>query len=506
LETQRTSDASSTGENGSVARIQGLIGIIAIGLGNITTIITSLDQIGQFISRKLGPELLFRLNEFLLYGAMVLMLVGYGSLTYWLYENFIRNHSKLIKIGFFIAAIFAVGSTLYASYLSLFKKIDVLPMIQAQAISHTQTILNQQVNVDTDDGGFKFSRAGASTDTQAWTTAQCLTALLQQDRGTVTEQAQSIRRAFDYLERSRLAPNGGWGYVKGVNWAVTEIAAWVALAYLYSLEDKNVGLIWKAEELPDARARTHATLNILIDRQYSNGGWSAIEKTSELRYVRTYSTVMAVWALAKAERNKAIASGNETRYRTAVATGANWLLGTYSHNAESNFSGWWPNHSVSPLVGEFPGLTAQVLFVLSETKALHPFIGTDSKFRESIVTFLKFAIEGNNNLERLTKRQIHFVERAHDTNRYLAGRSEAVEQSTFLWYPWTIALLTSLQNDPVLRAYQLEQLKDLTNTLLSRTEEASRFVRNDEAMYPTAELLFAEGYYISKNPPAVTRK
>jgi hypothetical protein len=170
------------------------------------------------------------------------------------------------------------------------------------------------------------------------------------------------------------------------------------------------------------------------------------------------------------------------------------------------FSGWWPNPSAKKLADEYPGLTAQSLFVLHEAKASHPFIGADPRYKEAIETFVKISLEGNDRFEPLIKRQVRFNEKAHDSDRYLEGRTETAEQSTFLWYPWAIIMASALQLDPVLQEHQRAQIRDLLSILLRRAEEGYKFVRNDEVIYPTAEMLFAQGYYFSKKGAAPAKK
>ena len=49
----------------------------------------------------------------------------------------------------------------------------------------------------------------------------------------------------------------------------------------------------------------------------------------------------------------------------------------------------------------------------------------------------------------------------------------------------------------LLPEYQQDRLQALLVKLLERTGEENRFARNDEAIYPTVEVLLTEGYYFS---------
>jgi hypothetical protein len=491
----------------SRAKLEGFIGIIAVGVGNIAGIVTHVDQIREFVSKTLGPVWLYRLHNYFVYGASLLLLIGYASLTYWLYINFVSRRSRALQGLFFICAFFTVGSTVFGSYEFLFKEVNAAPTVRKQISSYIQTILSQEVETGESDGGFRFSQAGISNDEQAWTTAQCLTALLYQEPASISDAGPAIRRAFEYLERSRLRESGeGWGYMKGIKWGVTEIDAWIALAYISSLHADYATLIWKKEELAEVLAKTHSVLDLLLKRQHDDGGWSVIEKTSNQRHLRTYSTIMAVWALTEAEKNGDILAGHENVYSAAVTRGAKWLFETYTTSDALGFSGWWPNPSARSLQQEYPGLTAQTLFVLYEVKRSHSFVSSDPRYKNAIDVFVKLSLEGNDNIEPLATRQLRSNEQAPDSDRYLEARSETAEQSTFLWYPWTLAMAVALERDPTLQGNEHEQLQKLLSVLLRRVDEEDNFVRKNEVIYPTAEGLFAEGYFLSKSGLTLAEK
>jgi hypothetical protein len=234
-----------------------------------------------------------------------------------------------------------------------------------------------------------------------------------------------------------------------------------------------------------------------VKRQHDDGGWAPIEKTSNPKHERTYSTIMALWALAEAAQNGNVSKGHEAEYRAALTLGAKWILSLYTTGI-GGFSGWWPNPSARNPVGAYPALEAQALFILSKAKLSAPFIGADPRFRTAVKTLISFAFDGTATLEPLTKRKIGDNEQAKDSDRYLEARSETAEQSTFLWYPWTIAMAASLEHDALLMEYQHQRLRYLLSRLLERADEENSFVRNDEVIYPTAELLFTEGYYFSR--------
>jgi hypothetical protein len=504
-DTSKTDTPKANEPPNSIAKLQGFVGIIAITIGNVAAIVTHVEEIRKFVSKMMGTEWVYRFHDYIVVGASALLLFGYASLTYWLYWNFIVGRRALFRAVFFVSAIIAVGSTVLGTYWFLFRVVNVEPLIRVELVKDVQIILSQQVSGGEDDGGFRFSQSGISTEVQVWTTAQCLTSLLQQDASVIKAAGPALRRAFDYIERSRLKSEGaGWSYVKSMNFGVTEIDAWVALAYLYSLRADNAAIIWKPNEHRTVISQANAALDAIIARQHDDGGWSVIERTSNPRHIRTYSTIMALWALSEAEQNGEVIAGHETQYGEAVKLGAKWALGSFT--TASGFSGWWPNPSNKNPVGEYPGLTAQTLFVLSKAKISHSFIGADPRFKEAVDAFISLALDGNDNGRPLTLRKLAPNETAHDSDRYLEGRPETCEQSTFLWYPWTIAAAIALENDPLLRDYQQGQLRKISSELLARIEDVNNFVRNDSAIYPTAEVLLTTGYSLPPDRPSLSNK
>jgi hypothetical protein len=485
---------------GSTAKFQALIGIVAITLANVAGFISNVDKIREFVLKILGTEWAYHFHTLIVYCGSALLLIGYGALTYWIYWNFVVRRTLLIKVGFYVAAFVAVGTMVFGSYEFLFKPVDFVSLIKKQTSEYVQTILSQQTGSGEYTGGFRFSQGEMSNDTQAWTTAQCLVGLLQQNSTALNDTTRAqIRKAFEFIEHMRLkSPDNGWGYQAGFNWGVTEIDAWVALAYIYSLRGNNAATIWSPNEIPDALAKTNSILEILLNRQHGDGSWGPIEKTDNPKHARTYSAIMATWALAQAEQNSDVLRGHEADYQAAVTLAAKWLLSSYTKNPEG-FSGWWPNPSAKNPAESYPGLEAQGLFVLSVAKASHPFIGSDPKYQDAVGTFVKLGLDGNNTLEPLVKRKITYNEKAHDSDRYLEGRTETAEQSTFLWYPWSIALAATLEHDSNLADFQRERMEKLLSSLFERADEEGTFVRNDPVIYPTAEILFADGYYFSRD-------
>jgi hypothetical protein len=146
---------------------------------------------------------------------------------------------------------------------------------------------------------------------------------------------------------------------------------------------------------------------------------------------------MALWAITEAYRSGLLAPDLKIKSEIAIRNGIRFLLETYKTN-EDGLSGWWPNPNTQPQVDFFPGLTAQTLFMLVEAVALFPDNMVSVRLENAINEFTEISIHGNANSDSLVNQKISENQRLHDSDRYLDGRTEMVEGSTFLWYPWSI--------------------------------------------------------------------
>ena len=207
--------------------------------------------------------------------------------------------------------------------------------------------------VDPETGGVRDGNDPPNL--QAWTTAQTVVGVL----GSVGYDAQKltplqknqVRGAVNFLESVRMPPpEEGWGYFTRRTPAITEIAAWATLAQLASVRSN----LWDPEERVTVWGRILRDVNLIVSRQAKSGGWSPIRDLRDDN-ARTYSTVMALWALSAAF-DQGIRS--EPAIGSAVR-GMDWLL-----NERHEQLGWLPNPRRRYQTEEFPGLTAQALVVL----------------------------------------------------------------------------------------------------------------------------------------------
>ena len=130
---------------------------------------------------------------------------------------------------------------------------------------------------------------------------QCLVAVLQSPRD-IGKYAARIRNAFDFLERVKISKDGeGWGYMEGAQWGITEVNSWITLAYLSSLHPQVVDTIWPNNR-PMVISRIERNLAMLSSAQYTNGAWSPTRRKDMQSHIRTYSSVMALWAFIEAKK------------------------------------------------------------------------------------------------------------------------------------------------------------------------------------------------------------
>ena len=321
-----------------------------------------------------------------------------------------------------------------------------------------------------------------------WTTAQVLKGILTSAAALDADDVRRIRSAFAYVD-NQYVPDQGWGYFDGWQTGVTEIAGWVALAQIASLEHTKPA-IWSADQLAAVRTDTDRTLQLLAARQNpAEGGWGPNIGDASADFQRTYSTTIATWALIEARRSASLGGVVGGRYDDNIRKGIGWLLANYNPTV-----GWVPNPTRKVQTERFIGLQAQVLYVLSRAERdFSPSIHAHPNTLAAKQDFLGHikpdrAIDDNN--------------RMHDYDRYLQHASAApaaahavacgcqftVEASTFLWYPWSLAAARALASDHTLTPDDRERARQIAATLAQRTADAGSWL-DHEYHYATSEFL-----------------
>jgi len=336
------------------------------------------------------------------------------------------------------------------------------------------------------NGGMKSVTAGAQTSTQVWTTAQALTGVLA-TRKSLDSYLPKIRAAFDYMEKlRRTKPTEGWNYYANTNpHTVTEINCWVTLAYIESLDAKT--RIWSDVERGDILNRIDRDLAEIARRQDSGGGWRPITDNSA-DFVRTYSTVAALWTLAEAAKSPAMHERVGAKYDQAMRRGVSWLLQNYKAG-----QGWVQNPQRTGQKDRFDGLTAHALFVLSRAETIPDlaYLKNDQTFRTARKDFII-------NKELATKSIEKDNSSIPDADAHFPGSEFMSEGSTFLWFPWSLLELTQLSRDKDLSEEERQAAGELRLEILNaNAERLDQYVETANLTYLLAENLFCVNTYLS---------
>ncbi len=339
------------------------------------------------------------------------------------------------------------------------------------------------------DGGIKMSASAAEATTQVWQTAQCLAAVLSTPK-SLDNYVPRIKNAFKYLENlHRTTPFEGWNLYGNTNkFTITEIGSWVTLAEIKSLESKT--RIWDESEKQDILKRIIRDLDETNRRQDPGGGWRPVRDENS-DFVRTYSTVMAIWSLVEAKKSPLVSGRIGSRYDDNIRRGINWLLRGYKEG-----QGWVPNPIRVGQKDRFDGLTAHALFVLARAETIETFayVKNDSTYRIARQDFIRnkqftgWSIEANNS--HMPDADLRFV-----NTEFLA------EGSTFLWFPWTLAELGVLSSDTSMTEDERKAAAQLRHDILdANADKLENYVETANLMYVLAENLLCVSSYFDSAP------
>ncbi len=340
-------------------------------------------------------------------------------------------------------------------------------------------------------GGMKSVTAGAQTTTQVWTTAQALTGVLATQKG-LDGYVPKIKAAFAYIDRlRRTKPSEGWNYYGNANpYTVTEINCWVTLAHIKSLDSNTK--IWSDAERADIVNRIERDLAEIARRQDGGGGWRTITEESP-DYVRTYSTVVALWTLAEATSSPALKDRIGSKYIQAMRRGVSWLIQNYKAG-----QGWVQNPQRTGQQDRFDGLTAHALFVLSRAETI-----SDLAYLKNDQTYLTARRDFKNNKERAAKSIEKDNSSIPDADVHFVGSEFMGEGSTFLWFPWTLAELSQLSLDQGLSDAERKAADSLRLEILNaNAERIDRYVETANLTYLLAENLFCVNTYLNARATA----
>lgn len=336
------------------------------------------------------------------------------------------------------------------------------------------------------NGGMKQVTAGAQTTTQVWTTAQALTGVLATQK-SLDSYVPKIKAAFEYMEKvRRTKPSEGWNYYANANpFTVTEINCWVTLAHIKSLDATT--RIWTDDERGDILNRIDRDLAEIARRQDSGGGWRPIAEDSP-DFVRTYSTVVALWTLAEAAKSPAVRERVGAQYDQAMRRGVSWLLQNYKGG-----QGWVQNPQRTGQKDRYDGLTAHALFVLSRAETI-----PDLAYLKNDQTYLTARKDFIKNKELAIKSIEKDNSSIPDPDVHFPGSEFMGEGSTFLWFPWSLLELTQLSLDKGLSEGERKDARELRLEILNaNADRLDQYVESANLTYLLAENLFCVNTYLS---------
>ncbi len=413
---------------------------VAVFLGNLANILESTKKLSE--AAYAGIVFVWHGSEAI---PLSFAVVGYallgGLLFRWLRT---RVTSKAVSVG--IA--FVVSSLLLATNLIALPVTRTPKSVWEKELAQVRT----RVLSATSGHGFRWDPSDAKSEVDAWGTSQALVGLMT-DPQTAAQHRDEIRGAIQYLQKIRLAD--GWGYFPNDDWSLTEITSWATLASIRSL---HAG-IWTESERPQQIAAIGGSLSAMVARQDDSGGWRPIRESAD-GLDRTYSTMIALWTFIEARSEPMLSAAVGKRYDDNIRRAVSWLL---VHRNQSP-AGWVPNPERQNVREAFPGLTAQVLFVLARAdKADQSFVNSRVEYNDAKLKFLD-CLSTPSCASKLDTRVPDVDVHLRPTNRVLEG-------STFLWFPWTVATLSDFTVDQDLPADAQKSADRFRDDLLSRHQE-----------------------------------
>jgi hypothetical protein len=457
----------------STVRRLGQMSVLLLLLGNIAILLGSWRGVISAVYRTLGFDGLKLIHSSMSIVVLVSLLIAYSAGAFRLQKGLKVRQGRTFLLKSVALFALAAGLLVLNGRISL-RQTDLdfvlMPWLKDQAHQLTQRLFQRQ---ETPGGGFP----GIGFP-EPWTTAQSLVAAasaMGNDPSLAQAYAGNVRQAIDYIEAG-LTPGEGWPYNPPNGPAVTEVTSWVTLAYIKTLDSAIAPVVWgDIAQQTAMKERIARNVKLLLRRQDTVGNWPPASGLPN--GARTYSAVMALWALVEARDCPALRGQLDDGLAESIRRGIQRLLSNYAEQkdfrANPNPSGTHEHH---------PGLTAMTLWVLGQAEgAGTPFLSSDTTYRQAKSVFLQEGLQRDRKVANNT--------RLHDTDARFDGPF-ILEPSTFLWYPWTLLELAQLRQDPQLIESQRQTVYETELNLVFRFEEALAQI-NTEATYVLDENLFA---------------
>jgi len=443
------------------AKSLGVWGISTVVAGNLATLLGSFSTINEQV-QKIQKQLNLGAAPYLLYLILAVIAGGYllsfTSLYVWIKHKtaaFRPRRSVAVAL-----VIFAGGITVAALNIGLYKD-RVEPVLKGRIPLWSDKITNARNG----NGGFSIMiDPGPSNPSQVLTSAQAITAVESAMDWSNPKQNElnAIRESLQYIDAKRSPAEGCWGYFDNSQ-PLTEVCAWVIIARTRALEHGDK--VWPAAHQRSAQLKLLEedleSMSQHYDRQLS--GWSPfrvlqpnggathaaeggqclsispdLEAIATLPPTRTYSSIMAVWALVEVNRVPQVRDALSGKYDQMTRESIGGLLKDY----RSDLHGWVPNPHRANQHEEYLGLTAQTITVL--------YVASQSDFKTAVDQPAWKQIRHDFLANELSHHLAGDNAHLSDVDGYVFPYVHPLEPITFLWSPWTVLAYEQLSQDPEL--------------------------------------------------------
>jgi hypothetical protein len=188
--------------------------------------------------------------------------------------------------------------------------------------------------------------------------------------------------------------------------------------------------------------------------------------------------MLSVWAFVEAGESQPVREALAGTHEGIIQDGLNWLQNSYDENL-----GWVPNPNRKKQQDIYLGLTAQTLFVLIRAARRLPNL---SRERWLIQAKNKF-LENDFTISLSSNRQVK------SDDESFPGTGYTDEATSFLWYPWSVAVLRLLSTDTSLSSDKMSVAGGLLDKLYRRLPDLEEQLEAG-GTYQPAENLFALSY------------
>ena len=473
---------SGTPNTGLSARIA----IVAVLLPNLVAILRSWGDLEHLLIDKLGP----RWISVMVATSLAVLVLGYLLGAWVLYGKLATRLSLRMKLILGPLGLIALG--IVGAYSAHALDPEPTPLYRAELEKWADNLISAKGK----QGGMRDSLRDSDSTEQVFTTAQGLVALLSVSEAA-ERHADSIRSAVQFIEDSRRSePQPGWGYWKQSPATVTEISAWVSLAKIASLKNKQ---LWEQTSRAKRLEEVERDLDDLVHTRVVGGGFTpfAFERPAAA-YTRTYSTLMALWAMVELRAHSAFQPKLDKKYLAECEEAVKWLLNRHESK------GWVPNPHRRQQGETYPGLSAQVLYVLNraEQNPDFAFLKGNSIYKEAKLSFIRdedFAKLSAASDSRMGSEDQHFPQ-AGGTEEGSTFQCQQLEGMTFLWYPWALLTYKRLSEDESLLQSDRELARRRYDGLYNQHTIAIEQAEHG-ATYRLAESLFGLATALKERPP-----